>query len=262
MVVGTRKKPTSNESPGAAGLAVQGQGTAGSNQAVTAPHQQTTTIMDLISGDLETLSQEGKAIVSTIVKALTLSMQEKDHTIQTLQSKVSSLESKVNKLEDQLDDIDQYERRDTIIISGPALPNEHQMENTTDLTVKTIKDNLHINIEHKDINVSHRLGSKQQNKTRPLIVKLLNRSKKAEIMEACVKVKPNLYINESLTPKRRTIYTTILEIRKKNRSLFQQCYTRDGRIFIKLKDSNQKHSITNEHSLNTFLDKYPILTQA
>ena len=106
MVVGTRKNPTNNENPGAAGLTVQGQGTAGSNQAVTTPHQQTT-LMDLISGDLETLSQEGKAIVSIIVKVLTLSMQEKDQTIQTLQSKVSSLESKVNKLEDQLDDIDQ-----------------------------------------------------------------------------------------------------------------------------------------------------------
>ena len=237
MVMSTRNKPTNEESTGANSLAVQGQGTHGPDQAVSTQ----STIMDLISGDLETLSQEGKAIVSTIVKALTLSM--------------------MAQLQDQLDDIDQYERRDTIIISSPALPEEQAMENTTDITVKTIKDNLHINIEHKDINISHRLRPKHQNKTRPIIAKLVNRSKKSEIMEACVTVKPKIYVNESLTPKHRSIYSTILEIGKKNRSLFQQCYTRDGRIFVKLRNSNQKHNITNEHSLNTFLDKYPIFNQ-
>lgn len=69
-------------------------------------------------------SQEGKAVASTVVKALTLTMKRKDQTIQTLQNKVSSLESKVTKLEDQLDDNDQHERRDTIMISSPALPKE------------------------------------------------------------------------------------------------------------------------------------------
>ena len=58
------------------------------DQAVSTQQHQST-IMDLISGDLETLSQEGKAIVSTIVKALALSMTETDQTIQTLKNKVS-----------------------------------------------------------------------------------------------------------------------------------------------------------------------------
>ena len=210
----TRNKPPNEESTGANSLAVEGQGTHGPDQAVsTVQHQ--STIMDLISGNLETLSQEGKTIVSTIVKALTLSIREIDQTIQTVKNKVFSLENQIAQLQDQLDDIDQYERRDTIIISSPALPEEQAMENTTDITVKTIKDNLHINIEHKDINISQRLGPKQQNKTRPIIAKLVNRSKKSEIMEACVTVKPKIYVNESLTPKRRSIYSTILEIRKK-----------------------------------------------
>lgn len=136
------------------------------------------------------------------------------------------------------------------------------MENTSDFAVKTIKDNLHINIGHKDINISHRLGSKQQNKTRPIIVKLLNRTKKSEIMEACITAKPNIYINESLSPKRRSIYTTILEIRRKHRSQFQQCYTKDGKIFIKLRNYTQKHIITSENCLDTSLDKLLIFMQS
>ena len=77
MVMSTRNKPTNEESTGATSLAVQGQGTPRPDQAVsTLQHQ--STIMNLISGNLETLSQEGKTIVSTIVKALALSMTEKD----------------------------------------------------------------------------------------------------------------------------------------------------------------------------------------
>ena len=72
---------------------------------------------------------------------------------------------------------------------------EQNFENSTDLVVNAVQDNLHINLNHTDINVAHRLGSKGQNKERPIIVKLLNRSKKSEIMDAYVKVKPSLYVN-------------------------------------------------------------------
>ena len=227
MVVQTRNNTASDRGAGEASLAVQRQGTVtGSGQATVPVKQQSSTslnIMDLISSDLAPLSQEGKAIVSTIVKALTLINQEKDHVIENQQSKVNSLESKITKLEDQIDDANQYERRDTIIISGPALLTEQNMENKVDIVVNTIKANLHINIDHAEINIAHRLGPKQQNKPRPIIAKLLSRSKKSDIMNACVTIKPNIYINESLTPKHRTIYTTLLAIRKQHRDVFQQC---------------------------------------
>ena len=94
---------------------------------------------------------------------------------------------------------------------------------------------------------------------KPMIVKLHSREKKDEIMSACVTMKPNLYINESLTPKCLSIFKTIWNIRKQNRDMFQQCYTRDGKICIKLKCSNLKHVITNEESLNNFMDKFSAL---
>ncbi len=83
--------------------------------------------------------------------------------------------------------------------------------------MNAIKENLHINLNPADINIAHRLGPKRQNKDRPVIVKMLNRSKKTEIMDACEAVKTNLYVNESLTPKCHIIFNRIWEIRKKNR---------------------------------------------
>ena len=218
-----------------------------------------TNILELFSRDITKLSEEGKIIVNIVVKAIAISSQEKDTTIAKLQSKVESLESKITKLEEQIDDVEQYERRDTLILSGPVLPSEHSMENAADLVVKAIKDNLRVNITHSDINIAHRLGPKKQNKDRPLIVKLQNRTKKSEIMDACVTMKPNLYINESLTPKRRSLFTTIWAIRKTHRDLFQQCYTRDGKIVVKLKSSTTKYTITTEASLYSFLEKHPVL---
>lgn len=152
----------------------------------------------------------------------------KDKQIGNLQSKVTNLENKVQLLESNMDDIDQYESRDTIIISGPTLEEEVINENPTEVIVSTIKHHLHTNISHNDINVAHRIGPKTQNKKIPMIVKLHNRSKISELVQACITVKPQLYINESLTRKRRQIYSEICKIRAQHKHLFQQCYTSDG----------------------------------
>lgn len=182
----------------------------------------------------------------------------KDKQIEKLESKVSFLENKITQMESNIDDIDQYERRDTVIISGPVLPEESAMENSSDLIVNTIKHHLHVNMSHSDINIAHRLGPKTQDKKRPIIVKLQNRAKKTELVQACITLKPQLHINESLTPKRRSIYSVIRKIRAQHKHLFQQCYTSDGKIVVKLKNSSVKHIITSEQALSTFLDNHPI----
>lgn len=186
----------------------------------------------------------------------------KDGKIAYLESKVSALENKISELNDSVDDIDQYERRDTVIINGPSLPDETPQENCTDLVVNTIKNNLHINMTHTDINVAHRLGPKQQGKKRPVIVKLHNRAKKYELVQACITVKPQLYINESLTPKRRSLYTIIRKIKAQHKHILQQCYTSDGKIIVKLRNSPTKYIITSEQNLAAFLDKHPIFKAA
>lgn len=187
---------------------------------------------------------------------------ERNKQIDHMQAKISALEGKITQLETSIDDVDQYERRDTVIISGPSLPTETTSENPSDIIVNTIKRHLHVNMSHSDINVAHRLGQKLQGKNRPIIVKLQNRAKKSELVQACITSRPPLHINESLTPKRRHILSVILKIRSNHRSLFQQCYTSDGKITVKLKNSTTKYTITSEHSLATFLEKHPIFKDA
>lgn len=220
-------------------------------------------ILNTLQGDISTLSQEGKVIVNTIVKALQTLLDMKEQKIRDLESRVNELENKTIDLENQIDDCNQYERRDTLIISGPSLPNETPNENTSEVVVNMVKQTLKINIDHTDINIAHRLGNKLgKNSNKPIIVKLHSRQKKEDIVSACITLKPDLYINESLTPKRLALLKTIRGIRRVHLDLFQQCYTKDGRIYIKLRCSNQKHVVTNEQSLCNFLDKFPVLRES
>lgn len=67
-----------------------------------------------------------------------------------LEFKVSALKHKEVGLQDTMDDVDQYERRGTVIISGRSLPDQATHDNPSDQIVNKIKRNLHINMTHSD----------------------------------------------------------------------------------------------------------------
>lgn len=240
---------------------VQAQASTPAPPSRTTPSMTSDDILSTLQVDISSLSEEGKAIVNIIIKAMQTLTHNKDTKIKQLQSKVTFLNEKVCDLENQIDELNQYERRDTIIVSGQDLPHEVPNENPTDVIVTTIKNVLNVEIEKSDINIAHRLGKRSSaNVKKPIIVKLQSRQKKTDIISACISRKPKLFVNESLTPKRLSIFKTILNARRTHRDLFQQLYTTDGRIYVKLRCSNLKHVITNETTLNTFLDKFPSLS--
>ena len=220
----------------------------------------------------QSLPEEYKTVVTVITEILTTRLSdklsdkladlqkeltEKDKQIGLMKNDILSLTSRVDDLELHLDNVDQYERRDTVILTGAALPPETTQENTTNVVTQTVREHLKINLKESDISVSHRLGPKKQHHNRPIIVKLVNRSHKQDLIGACIQLRPQMYVNESLTPKRRSLLNSILAIRKAHKEKFQQCYTQDGRITIKLRNSTVKHVISEKKQLMTFLEKYP-----
>lgn len=231
----------------------------------------TTTEAD-VNALLETLPEEYKIVVKVITEIISAQLSEKmvnlqkelvekDKQINNLKSEVTTLTSRVDDLELHLDNVDQYERRDTVILSGASLPPESSQENTTNIVTQAIREHLKLNIKETDISVSHRLGKPTQQQNRPIIVKLVNRSLKQDLVGACIKLRPQLYVNESLTPKRRFLLNKVLAIRKVHKAKFQQCYTQDGRIVIKLRNSTQKQTITDEKQLVSFLERYPLMME-
>lgn len=70
-----------------------------------------TDILNLISCDTTTISEEGKTIVSSTVKAMQVIVNQKDQTISQMQNQIYQPENSVIQLENQIDDVNQYERR-------------------------------------------------------------------------------------------------------------------------------------------------------
>ena len=140
-------------------------------------------LADIISKELPNTSISGEVIpVVNIIKVIQTQFDsylakidllntEKDKEIEQLRNKVNNMETKISQLETLVDDVDHYERRDTVIISGPSLPDESHNENPSVMIVNTIKQQLHVNMTHADINVAHRLGPKTQGKKRAVSYK-------------------------------------------------------------------------------------------
>ena len=167
----------------------------------------------------------------------------------------------------KFDELENYARRESIIISGKSLPIEVPGENTTTIAVKLIKSKLDINLEPSEISISHRLGkySQDTSNARPIIVKLLHRSTKYALMDSCIKKRTNnglsdFFLNESLSTIRTTMYSDLKQVRWSHKSLFKQLYTRDGIIYVKLTvNEEHKYAIKTEDHLLSFLKNYPQL---
>ena len=84
-----------------------------------------------------------------------------------LESKVVSLPTKVEKLEYTAEKMEQYSRRNSILIHG--LP-EVKGEDTDSLVIKTVKEKIGLGISSADIDRIHRLGAppKKSGKVRPV----------------------------------------------------------------------------------------------
>ena len=199
---------------------------------------------------------------------------EYDKKISELNNQISELKDTASKLtktntslQYTIDDVEQYERRDSLVFSGKCIPKETDNEDTTSVILQVLRHVLFMHdIRRSDINVCHRLGGRRKDRKgnsleRPIICKFISRSVKREVKQSCLDLKPELYANESLTNIRREIFTKLRFVRKNykietNNELFPQLYTNDGKIMVKLQNK-QKYMITNPHNLDAFLREFP-----
>ena len=215
--------------------------------------------LDLVSNQFDQLTSK--------LEAFEESLAETRKQMLKLENNQNLLERKFNQLLAKFDDLENYTRRETIVISGKCIPNEEPNENTTNIAVRLLQSKINVNIDSSEISVSHRIGKfiPGASNARPIILKLLHRSTKYMLMDACIKNRASknlsdFHLNESLSSLRMTLYSDLKQIRWKHKSLFQQLYTRDGVIFVKLTvNQKQKYMIKTEDQLLSFLNNYPQL---
>ena len=161
---------------------------------------------------------------------------ERDRKIEKMDGEIVSLKKKVEVLESKIDDNDAYERRDTAVVSGKALPAARKDENCSTIVRDLVKEKLNIEISLSDISVAHRLGEKKQSQApdhRDIIVKFLRRDLKKDLVMASRRVKAvNFFINDSLTPLRQTIAYVLRKAKRKFSNIISGTSILDGKNYV------------------------------
>ena len=176
------------------------------------------------------LGPETKEIFSLLLGYFDNVLKAKNDHVKKLEDKVSTLENKVQTLENKLDVSDQYERRDTIIVSGEAVPLVSTNENCKGIVLQLFQEHLRINVAPADISISHRIGKKPTEGTdkRNLIIKFCRREIIPELYAACRQFKPPFYLNDSLTPTRSKICYLLRKLRRKYPDKIKGCRIYNG----------------------------------
>ena len=113
-----------------------------------------------------------------------------------ISEKVESFES---KLGDSVDELEQCSSRNCLFLHGVR---ELERENTNDVIMKTVKEEMDIDIQEKDLDQTHRVGNPKvckDGKPRPIIIK-----------SACYNVRSTVYENKKKLKGKNCLITEIL----------------------------------------------------
>ena len=109
------------------------------------------------------------------------------------------------------------------------------------------------------LHASHRIGQKPRSQQhvdrRNIIVKLCRSNLKDELLSACRSLRPNIYLNESLTPTRSTILYSFRKVKRMLPDKISGCKSESGRVYVFLKNNegDDSHRRNKKILVNTRL---------
>ena len=151
-------------------------------------------------------------------------------------------------------DLENYGRRNILVISGSSLTPVSSGENCIDLAVDLVKQRLDVqDFSRDDVDVAHRLGKPKAYgpDKRNIIMKLTRRENKHKILQACRRKKPqSLYFNESVSKTRSTIMYVLRKVKKDFPDKFGSIMTEDCNVRIMLPSQEDPRRF-NKEMVNT-----------
>lgn len=187
-------------------------------------------------GQLTELTKSVKFISEKFDK-YEIDRKKNEEIINSLRKKVSTLSDTVDKLELEIDDQEQYSRRNCLLVHGIV---EERRENTDELIIDIIKNDVDIEISENDIDRTHRIGAPRNpgEKPRPIIVKFVRYNVRKKVFGNKKRLKgKNTSITESLTKYRMG------KLKQAREEFgFDKVWTYDGKILFK-DDPKQKPKI-------------------
>ena len=220
-------------------------------------------IVDLFKG----FEHQFSTMMDGIKKQLLDFTREYDQKFTELKNELSVVKKQVASLEDKIDENEAYERRDTLILSGKAVPPCSNNEDCMAVVSKVLTDHLHYVVTPSDISTLHRLGKRPASQgpdNRSIIIKFCRRSSKLDLLASARRVRPaNLFLNESLTPQRQNIAYALRKAKREFPTIISGTSSIDGKVFVWLKPPNPeargardtKMAINNYAALKNFCER-------
>lgn len=143
---------------------------------------------------------------------------------------------KVEKLERAMDDQEQYSRRLNVLFDDI----DESKQNLAQEVIERCKL-INVDLHESDIEIVHRIGKKQQDRNRPVIVRLTSMASRNKIMISMRSLLHDLRkkkkslsdlprIREHLTPLRASLYKEARELQIQRK--WTSCFVRDGTILV------------------------------
>ena len=189
--------------------------------------------------------------------------QANQHNIYLNAERLQAIEDTLDEMDANIDEIQQYLRRNQLEITGvPVTPSENPNK-----IIAEIASQVGVSIEKNDISVAHRLPDTKKVKDRIIVAFVCqdnhdelyyNRSKMAGKRSNCLSSTQSssqinkLYINESLTAKRKKLFGKIHNFKKDYG--YKHLWTQYGKILLRETDSSKTHAFTSLRQWEEFQD--------
>lgn len=187
-------------------------------------------IVELLSSKLEGAVSELKAILEL-----------KDSKINKLESELASMKREWQDLREKVEDIENFQRRDSLVISGEGIPAAAPAERTTEVVRAVVRSHLKVELGDGDVLEAYRTGLRgtQDPGRGQIVVKLRHHSLREDLVRTSKTVRPaNVFINENLTPMRSKILYTLRQAKRRFPDKINGCGSRNGQVYAWIKPPN------------------------
>lgn len=182
--------------------------------------------------DPDTLSILTNLIKESVISELKDTIAKNTEVIVSMTSLLAEKDKKIEELESKIDNLEQYGRRQCLRVFGVK---EEPGEDTDKLVVDIAKK-IGVELSVNDIDRSHRIGAKSDERSHAIVVKFVSYRKRGEVFRNKKQLKSTgIVIREDLTKARHKLLQDCI-----TRYGIHNVWTLDGTIIVKTGDTKRK----------------------
>ena len=193
--------------------------------------------------------------------------------VSDLEAKIAQKDAKIEALECRLDELEQYSKKNNVIVSGLNVPvasyadavsrplgdasSDEEVQIRTRPSVYQrmkadfigiLKEKMLVDVAEHEISAIHELPSRSPTQGKRVLVKFANSETKRSVMTSRRNLQStNIFINDHMTPQNANIFKRARDLKRQGK-LFA-AWTLNGRVFVKNYERTIPKEIKNVNDL-------------